>query len=195
MHTHRQLDRLPDRQLCAREENCPISKIIPAGASELEFLNPERTSIREQLGIGKEDFVYLSVGAPAYNKGHKEILQAYLLLEVPFASTLVLNGNYDSEANLAALAQDPRERIEENRAARSGASPSNIGADGCRKTKITAGVRRLFLPTSIRRESCLAVLRRRSVPFCVSCRILAARDLRVHGVRFALPFDSGRQRG
>lgn len=112
----------------ARERKLPNINIIPAGASELEFLNPDRTYIREQLGIDKEDFVYLSVGAPAYNKGHKEILQAYLLLEVPFASTLVLNGNYDSgsPANLAALAQDPRNALKEYGRRALGRSPSNI---------------------------------------------------------------------
>jgi glycosyltransferase involved in cell wall biosynthesis len=110
----------------ARERKLPNINIIPAGASELEFLNPDRTNIREQLGIGKEDFVYLSVGAPAYNKGHKEILQAYLLLEVPFASTLILNGNYDSQASLAALAQDPRNALKEYGRRALGRSPSNI---------------------------------------------------------------------
>lgn len=110
----------------ARERKLPNINIIPAGASELEFLNPDRTNIREQLGIGKEDFVYLSVGAPAYNKGHKEILQAYLLLKLPFASTLVLNGNYDSEASLAALAQDPRNSLKEYGRRALGRSPFNI---------------------------------------------------------------------
>ncbi len=110
----------------ARERKLPNISIIPAGASELEFLNPDRTNIREQLGIGKEDFVYLSVGAPAYNKGHKEILQAYLLLEVPFASTLVLNGNYDIDASPAALARDPRNALKEYGRRALGRSPFNI---------------------------------------------------------------------
>lgn len=81
----------------ARDRKIPNISIIPAGASELEFMEPSKDRIREQLGIDKDDFLYLSVGAPAFNKGHKEILQAYLLLDVPFASTLVLNGNYETK--------------------------------------------------------------------------------------------------
>lgn len=80
----------------ARDRNVPNINIIPAGASELEFMNQDKGNILEKLGIDREDFIYLSVGAPAYNKGHKEILQSYLLLDVPFASTLVLNGNYET---------------------------------------------------------------------------------------------------
>jgi glycosyltransferase involved in cell wall biosynthesis len=85
----------------ARQRNVSNINIIPAGASELEFLNPDKGGILEKLGIDKGDFVYLSVGAPAFNKGHKEILQAYLLLDVPFCSTLVLNGNYDIDNAMA----------------------------------------------------------------------------------------------
>jgi glycosyltransferase involved in cell wall biosynthesis len=112
----------------ARDNNLPSINVIPAGASELEFLNPERTNIRERLGIRKEDFIYLSVGAPAYNKGHKEILQAYLLLDVPFASTLVLNGNYDTDkdSGLAALARNPRHVVKEYGRRALGRSPFNI---------------------------------------------------------------------
>lgn len=80
----------------ARDRNVPHINIIPAGASEFEFMNPDKGRILEKLGIDKDDFIYLSVGAPAYNKGHKEILQSYLLLDVPFASALVLNGNYET---------------------------------------------------------------------------------------------------
>lgn len=112
----------------ARDNNLPSINVIPAGASELEFLNPEKTNIRERLGIGKEDFIYLSVGAPAYNKGHKEILQAYLSLEVPFASTLVLNGNYntDDDSSLAALFRNPRHVVKEYGRRALGRSPFNI---------------------------------------------------------------------
>lgn len=112
----------------ARDNNLPGINVIPAGASELEFLHPEKTNIRERLAIGKEDFIYLSVGAPAYNKGHKEILQAYLLLDVPFASTLVLNGNYDTDddSSLAALVRNPRHVVKEYGRRALGRSPFNI---------------------------------------------------------------------
>lgn len=85
----------------ARDRKLPNINIIPAGASELEFLNIDKGRTREQLGIDRNDFIYLSVGAPAFNKGHREILQSYLMLDVPFASTLVLNGNYETGNQLS----------------------------------------------------------------------------------------------
>ena len=105
----------------ARDRNVPHINIIPAGASELEFMESRKGRILEKLGIGQDDFVYLSVGAPAFNKGHKEILQAYLLLDVPFASTLVLNGNYDAtiEASLGSAIKEMGRRV-------LGKSPLNI---------------------------------------------------------------------
>lgn len=112
----------------ARDRNIPNINIIPAGASELEFLNPNKGKIREELGIDQGDFVYLSVGAPAFNKGHKEILQSYLLLDVPFPSTLVLNGNYDTcgEAASGKPALSSREGIKEMGRRMFGRSPFNI---------------------------------------------------------------------
>jgi len=105
----------------ARDRKIPNINVIPAGASELEFLNSDKNRIREQLGIGKDDFIYLSVGAPAFNKGHKEILQAYLLLDVPFVSTLVLNGNYETKS-----AATPGNAIKEMGRRILGRSPFNI---------------------------------------------------------------------
>lgn len=105
----------------ARDRKIPNINIIPAGASELEFLNPDKGRILEQLGIARDDFIYLSVGAPAFNKGHKEILQAYLLLDVPFGSTLVLNGNYESDSPVS-----PGNAIKEMGRRILGRSPANI---------------------------------------------------------------------
>lgn len=78
----------------ARDRGVPNINIIPAGASELEFVRSDSSEIVEKLGIDKNAFIYLSVGSPAYNKGHKEILQSYLLVNLPFDSVLVLNGDY-----------------------------------------------------------------------------------------------------
>lgn len=112
----------------ARDRALPNINIIPAGASELEFMVPDKGRTREQLGIGKNDFIYLSVGAPAFNKGHKEILQAYLLLDVPFASTLVLNGNYENSAasGLRNLILRPGQALKEVGRRLLGRSPLNI---------------------------------------------------------------------
>jgi glycosyltransferase involved in cell wall biosynthesis len=81
----------------ARDNNIAQINIIPAGASEFEFLNIANLNVKKELGIAEDDFVYLSVGAPAFNKGHKEILKAYLLLDLQVKSTLILNGNYNNE--------------------------------------------------------------------------------------------------
>ena len=99
----------------ARDNNIPNINIIPAGASELEFMNQDKGRVLEDLGIDKDDFIYLSVGAPAFNKGHKEILKAYLLLDVPFRSTLVLNGDYgnSNEVTLGNIRPSPRKTFKE----------------------------------------------------------------------------------
>ena len=112
----------------ARDKNLPNINIIPAGASELEFMNTDRGATREQLGIGKDDFIYLSVGAPAFNKGHKEILQSYLMLDVPFPSTLVLNGNYETtgELSLRKLIRHPGPALKEVGRRVLGRSPFNV---------------------------------------------------------------------
>lgn len=112
----------------ARDRKLPNINIIPAGASELEFLNIDKGRTREQLGIDRNDFIYLSVGAPAFNKGHKEILQSYLMLDVPFASTLVLNGNYETgnQLSLRNLIQQPGPSLKEVGRRILGRSPFNV---------------------------------------------------------------------
>jgi glycosyltransferase involved in cell wall biosynthesis len=112
----------------ARDKKLPNINIIPAGASELEFMNTDRGRTREQLGIDKDDFIYLSVGAPAFNKGHKEILRSYLMLDVPFPSTLVLNGNYETtgELSLRNLIRHPGQALKEVGRRVFGRSPFNV---------------------------------------------------------------------
>lgn len=112
----------------ARSKGITQINIIPAGASEFEFMHSNIEVDREELGIGRDDFLYLSVGAPAFNKGHKEILQSYLMLNVPFNSTLVLNGNYDQirEITLQNLLCSPKETLKEIAKRILGTSPYNI---------------------------------------------------------------------
>lgn len=114
----------------AREHGVANINIIPAGASELEFMAPPRDAMqtRIELGIEPDDFLYLSVGAPAYNKGHKEILQAYLALDLPFKSALVLNGNYDDipGISLGNAMASPRTTLKELAKRLLGRSPANI---------------------------------------------------------------------
>lgn len=114
----------------ARSNNLPNIHLIPAGASEFEFSCPPNaaTSIRVQLGIPADEFIYLSVGAPAHGKGHMEILKAYLSAKIPFASTLVLNGNYNNipSVSLGAFFSSPREVLKELAKRMLGRSPANI---------------------------------------------------------------------
>ncbi|MDO9183789.1 MAG: glycosyltransferase family 4 protein [Bacteriovorax sp.] len=99
----------------AREKNLKNINIIPAGASEFEFLNIKRKNVKKLLGIQSEQFVYLSVGVPAFNKGHKEILKSYLLLNVSRPSVLILNGNYDNitKLNFINLLSNPKGTLKE----------------------------------------------------------------------------------
>lgn len=112
----------------ARRNGVTNISVIPAGASEFEFVEGNAGKIREELGVNEDRFLYLSVGAPAFNKGHKEILQAYLLLEVPFASTLVLNGNYDKplQITMRNAISSPREIFKEMAMRALGRSSYNI---------------------------------------------------------------------
>lgn len=99
----------------AREKNIPHINIIPAGASEFEFLNIQNRNVKKSLGIESEQFVYLTVGAPAFNKGHKEIVESYLLLDIDRPSVLILNGNYDKiiELSLKNFISKPQETLKE----------------------------------------------------------------------------------
>jgi L-malate glycosyltransferase len=114
----------------ARSNNLSNIHLIPAGASELEFSTPHNatTDIRAQLDIPSDDFIYLSIGAPAYGKGHKEILKAYLCAKIPFSSTLVLNGNYSNipSVSIGALFSCPRDTLKEIVKRIIGRSPANI---------------------------------------------------------------------
>lgn len=139
----------------ARDRNIPNINIIPAGASELEFLNPDNGQILEKLGIDKDEFIYLSVGAPAFNKGHKEILQSYLLLDVPFRSTLVLNGNYDTadEVTPENAVLSPGKTLKELARRILGKSPFNI----MRLAKRNQGSKKKIIFTNLKREDLISL--------------------------------------
>jgi glycosyltransferase involved in cell wall biosynthesis len=139
----------------ARDENIPNINVIPAGASEIEFMNPDIVNIREELEINKNDFIYLSVGAPAFNKGHKEILLSYLLLDAPFSSILVLNGNYDNikEVSLRNIVLLPRETLKELAMRILGRSPFNI----IRMAKMNKDPGKKIIFSNLEREKLIAL--------------------------------------
>lgn len=68
--------------------------IIPNGASEQEFGENPLPNLKQKLGIPQENFVFLSVGSPPYNKGHLEVVTGYALMKLNFPSTLILDGIY-----------------------------------------------------------------------------------------------------
>lgn len=112
----------------ARENGCKNIHIIPAGASETEFDGVPRKSVRPELNISPEDFVFLTVGAPAYHKGHKEALQAFLMAKLDFPSVLVLNGNYNNivTLNISQLCANPKVFLKELAQRILGIAPYNI---------------------------------------------------------------------
>ncbi len=69
--------------------------VIPNGASSKEFLKAPVPSLRKQLGIDENDFIFLTVGSHPFYKGHIEAAQAYAQLKLPFSSTLILDGRYN----------------------------------------------------------------------------------------------------
>ena len=83
----------------AREHGIEHYSIIPNGASAAEFGSPPASDIRDSLSILRDDFIFLTVGNPPFRKGHAEVAQAYEMLQVPFGTTLILNGAYAEYEN------------------------------------------------------------------------------------------------
>lgn len=75
----------------AKEKGLTNFSVIPNGASEVEFAAPPIPDIRRRLGISETEFVFLTVGNPRVQKGQLEVAQAYLLMDLPFPSVLILN--------------------------------------------------------------------------------------------------------
>lgn len=81
----------------ARENQLTHYSVIPNGAGESEFADPNPAGLREALCISKDDFVFLSVGSPPFAKGHQDVAQAYAQISLPFPSTLILDGRYEPQ--------------------------------------------------------------------------------------------------
>lgn len=112
----------------ARDLGLQNINIIPVGAGEDEFDEKKvDRDIRKKLGI-KDEFVFLSVGAPVYNKGQAEVLNAYKMAKLEYKSVLILNGNYGREHKLsfASLLKSPRAFAKEVAMRFLGRSPAAI---------------------------------------------------------------------
>jgi glycosyltransferase involved in cell wall biosynthesis len=79
----------------ARAHGLTRFSVLPNGASEVEFDVPADSSIRARLKVSDDDFVFLTVGAPVAMKGHREISEAFALLDTGGrTATLILNANW-----------------------------------------------------------------------------------------------------
>jgi len=78
----------------ARNHSINNYSIIPNGACTREFLQAPDPDFKKKLGINENDFIFLTVGTPPFAKGHIEVAQAYADLQLPFSSTLILDGQY-----------------------------------------------------------------------------------------------------
>lgn len=69
--------------------------VIPCGASHAVFSVEKDLTFRSRHKISKDDFLFLTVGSFTGLKGHKELLKAFELLNLPEGenATLILNGN------------------------------------------------------------------------------------------------------
>jgi glycosyltransferase involved in cell wall biosynthesis len=77
--------------------------IIPNGASEIDFGRVADGSLREKLGIAKDDFLFLTVGTPVNAKGHMEVGEAFARMDTRGRNaTLILNGGWP-KTNLLSL--------------------------------------------------------------------------------------------
>jgi len=66
--------------------------VIPNGADPDEFAIAADPGFRASLGIGEEDFLFLTVGSPPRDKGHSELAEAFCLMEeIGRPATLLLN--------------------------------------------------------------------------------------------------------
>lgn len=80
----------------ARSAGAQNLSIIPNAACEKAFSATADRQFREYLGIGPNDLLLMSVGAPIANKGHAEVAEAFRALRSREQSmTLVLNGDWD----------------------------------------------------------------------------------------------------
>jgi len=103
----------------------PNIVVIPAGASEFEFETHKDLNVKSHFKLVEDDFVFLSVGAPAYHKGHKELVSSYLKANLSFQSVLILNGDYNN-FELSRFFKKPKNLLRELIKRFIGISPYNI---------------------------------------------------------------------
>jgi glycosyltransferase involved in cell wall biosynthesis len=82
----------------ARKLGLTRFSIIPNGADPDEFDVLPDAGFRASLGIGPEDFLFLTVGSPVGVKGHAELAEAFCLMEdIGRPASLLLNGDWPAD--------------------------------------------------------------------------------------------------
>jgi len=74
----------------ARKHGITKIKIIPNGASAEEFLSPDETDIRKDLGISKDQFLILHVGSHTGQKGHAEAIDIFSRSDLENATFIIV---------------------------------------------------------------------------------------------------------
>ncbi len=81
----------------ARKNGIMRITVIPNGASAEEFLAPEETDIRRDLGISRDQFIILLVGSHTGQKGHAEAIEIFRRSRL-LDTTFVIVGNVFSRS-------------------------------------------------------------------------------------------------
>jgi len=96
----------------AKENGISHYSILPNGASHKEFNPPATNNIRKRLGINDDEILLLTVGSFTGLKGHIEVANAFLNLNIPQKKmTLLLNGNMTQEHETDYIKASERFRI------------------------------------------------------------------------------------
>lgn len=110
------------RDTFAKDGICPKSKSVVLGAGsatglDIEHFNPdivESNVMRTELGLSKDDFVFIFVGRIVGDKGINEMVAAFNRLSEEYRHAhLVLIGNEELEQN--PIAEDSRNVIQSNK--------------------------------------------------------------------------------
>jgi glycosyltransferase involved in cell wall biosynthesis len=86
----------------ARQNDVPEKKIIviPNGASEEEFKNPQILNIRKKININTDNFLILHIGSFTGRKGHNEAISIFSQAKINNATLLLIGNGQNNHSNL-----------------------------------------------------------------------------------------------
>lgn len=84
----------------AKKNTIEHFSVVPCGASQAVFDVEKDQTFKSRHNINEKDFLFLTVGSFTGLKGHKELLKAFEILDIPEGenATLILNGNVVSSS-------------------------------------------------------------------------------------------------